>query len=118
MGKILRDMQSKELFISTKVGYLMWPAPYGDGLSKKYIVASLDQSLKRLGLEYVDIFYAHWPAPRTPLEETMAALDLMVRQAKALYVGMSNFSGDAVREYSAGDTAHELNSDHHPSTSL
>ena len=93
VGKILRDLPRDELIISTKAGYLMWPGPYGDGLSKKYLVASLDQSLKRLGLEYVDIFYAHRPDPQTPLEETMAALDLIVRQGKALYVGVSNFSG-------------------------
>ena len=71
----------------------MWPGPYGEWLSKKYLVASLDQSLKRLGLDYVDIFYAHRPDPETPLEETMAALDLIVRQGKALYIGVSNFSG-------------------------
>jgi L-glyceraldehyde 3-phosphate reductase len=93
VGKILRDMPRDELIISTKAGYLMWPGPYGDGLSKKYLVASLDQSLKRLGLEYVDIFYAHRPDPLTPLEETMAALDVLVRQGKVLYVGVSNFSG-------------------------
>src|SRR5947207_5805756 len=94
VGKILRDLPRDELIISTKAGYLMWPGPYGDGLSKKYLVASLDQSLKRLGLEYVDIFYAHRPDPQTPLEETMAALDMLVRQGKVLYVGVSNFSGD------------------------
>jgi L-glyceraldehyde 3-phosphate reductase len=93
VGKILRDMPRDELIISTKAGYYMWPGPYGDLLSKKYLVASLDQSLKRLGLEYVDIFYAHRPDYETPLEETMAALDLIVRQGKALYVGVSNFPG-------------------------
>jgi L-glyceraldehyde 3-phosphate reductase len=98
VGKILRDLPRDELVISTKAGYLMWPGPYGDGLSKKYLVASLDQSLKRLGLEYVDIFYAHRPDPETPLEETMAALDLVVRQGKALYVGVSNFSGAQFEE--------------------
>ena len=101
VGKILRDMPRDELIISTKAGYYMWPGPYGDGLSKKYLVSSLDQSLKRLQLEYVDIFYAHRPDPVTPLEETMAALDLIVKQGKALYVGVSNFPGahfeDAVR---------------------
>jgi L-glyceraldehyde 3-phosphate reductase len=86
-------MPRDELIISTKAGYRMWPGPYGDGLSKKYLVASLDQSLQRLGLDYVDIFYAHRPDPETPLEETMAALDLIVRQGKALYVGVSSFSG-------------------------
>lgn len=93
VGKILRDMPRDELIISTKAGYYMWPGPYGDGLSKKYLVASLDQSLKRLGLDYVDIFYAHRPDPETPLEETLNALDLIVRQGKALYVGVSNFPG-------------------------
>ena len=93
VGKILRGMPRDELIISSKAGYRMWPGPYGDGLSKKYLVASLDQSLQRLGLDYVDIFYAHRPDPETPLEETMAALDLIVRQGKALYIGVSNFPG-------------------------
>lgn len=93
VGQVLRDMPRDELIISTKAGYYMWPGPYGDGLSKKYLVSSLDQSLKRLGLDYVDIFYAHRPDPETPLEETLAALDLIVRQGKALYVGVSNFPG-------------------------
>lgn len=93
VGQVVRDMPRDELIISTKAGYYMWPGPYGDGLSKKYLVASLDQSLKRLGLDYVDIFYAHRPDPETPLEETLAALDLIVRQGKALYVGVSNFPG-------------------------
>ena len=94
VGKILRDMPRDELIISTKAGYYMWPGPYGDGLSKKYLVSSLDQSLKRLGLEYVDIFYAHRPDPETPLEETLTTLDLIVRQGKALYVGVSNFPAE------------------------
>lgn len=93
VGNILKDMPRDELIISTKAGYRMWPGPYGEWLSKKYLVASLDQSLKRLGLDYVDIFYAHRPDPDTPLEETMAALDMIVRQGKALYVGVSSFSG-------------------------
>ena len=80
-----------ELIISTKAGYGMWDGPYGDWGSKKYLVASLDQSLKRMGLEYVDIFYHHRPDPETPLEETMSALDLIVRQGKALYVGISSY---------------------------
>jgi len=80
-----------ELIISTKAGWGMWPGPYGDLGSKKYLVASLDQSLKRMGLEYVDIFYHHRPDPDTPLEETMGALDLIVRQGKALYVGISSY---------------------------
>ncbi len=80
-----------ELIISSKAGYDMWAGPYGNWGSKKYLVASLDQSLKRMGLEYVDIFYHHRPDPETPLEETMGALDLLVRQGKALYVGLSNY---------------------------
>lgn len=80
-----------QLIISTKAGYYMWEGPYGDWGSKKYLVASLDQSLKRMGLGYVDIFYHHRPDPDTPLEETMCALDLIVRQGKALYVGISNY---------------------------
>ena len=83
-----------EMIISTKAGYDMWPGPYGDFGSKKYLVASLDQSLKRMGLEYVDIFYHHRPDPETPLEETMLALDLIVKQGKALYVGISNYSAE------------------------
>jgi L-glyceraldehyde 3-phosphate reductase len=80
-----------ELIISTKAGYYMWEGPYGDWGSKKYVVASLNQSLKRMGLDYVDIFYHHRPDPHTPLEETMGTLDLLVRQGKALYVGLSNY---------------------------
>lgn len=80
-----------ELIISSKAGWGMWPGPYGDWGSKKYLVASLDQSLKRMGLDYVDIFYHHRPDPETPLEETMGALDLIVRQGKALYVGISSY---------------------------
>ena len=91
VGKILRDMPRDELIISSKAGYRMWPGPYGEWLSKKSLVASLDQSLLRLNLDYVDIFYAHRPDPQTPLEETMATLDLIVRQGKALYLGVSNF---------------------------
>ncbi|HEX9513209.1 MAG TPA: L-glyceraldehyde 3-phosphate reductase [Puia sp.] len=81
-----------ELIISTKAGWGMWEGPYGDWGSKKYLVASLDQSLKRMGLDYVDIFYHHRPDPETPLEETMGTLDLIVRQGKALYVGISSYS--------------------------
>ncbi len=80
-----------ELIISSKAGYLMWPGPYGDWGSKKYLIASLDQSLKRMGLEYVDIFYSHRPDPNTPIEETVLALDQAVKQGKALYVGISNY---------------------------
>lgn len=93
-GKILKqDLLSyrDELIISTKAGYTMWPGPYGDWGSKKYLVSSLDQSLKRTGLDYVDIFYHHRPDPNTPLEETMSALDLIVKQGKALYIGLSNY---------------------------
>lgn len=100
-GKIIKEMPRDELIISSKAGYRMWPGPYGEWLSKKYLVASLDQSLKRMGLEYFDIFYAHRPDPHTPLEETLMALDTMVRQGKVLYIGVSSFSGahfaDAVR---------------------
>ena len=83
-----------EMIISTKAGYLMWDGPYGEWGSKKYLVSSLDQSLKRMKLDYVDIFYSHRPDPDTPLEETMAALDLIVRQGKALYAGISNYPAD------------------------
>ena len=83
-----------ELIISTKAGYRMWPGPYGEWGSKKYLVSSLDQSLERMGLDYVDVFYHHRPDPNTPLEETMAALDLIVRQGKALYVGISNYNAE------------------------
>jgi L-glyceraldehyde 3-phosphate reductase len=81
-----------ELIISTKAGYGMWPGPYGDWGSKKYLIASVDQSLKRMGLSYVDIFYHHRPDPETPLEETMCVLDQIVRSGKALYIGISNYS--------------------------
>ena len=87
-----------ELVISTKAGYDMWPGPYGDFGSRKYLLASLDQSLRRMGLEYVDIFYHHRPDPETPLEETMGALDAAVRQGKALYAGISNYRAEETRE--------------------
>jgi L-glyceraldehyde 3-phosphate reductase len=93
-GRILRqDFKGyrDQMIISTKAGYYMWEGPYGEWGSKKYLVSSLDQSLKRMGLEYVDIFYHHRPDPETPLEETMGALDLIVRQGKALYIGISNY---------------------------
>lgn len=102
-GQILRkDLASyrDELIISTKAGYYMWPGPYGEWGSKKSLVASLDQSLKRMGLDYVDIYYHHRPDPDTPLEETMAALDLIVRQGKALYVGISNYNAEDTRKAS------------------
>ncbi len=94
-GRILQDGLGRyrdELIISTKAGYGMWDGPYGDWGSKKYLVASLDQSLQRMGLEYVDIFYHHRPDPETPLEETMLALDSIVKSGKALYVGISNYN--------------------------
>ncbi|WP_340111963.1 L-glyceraldehyde 3-phosphate reductase [Maribellus mangrovi] len=100
-GKILKqDFKAyrDELIISSKAGYLMWPGPYGEWGSRKYVLASLDQSLKRMGLEYVDIFYSHRPDPDTPLEETMMALDRAVRSGKALYVGISNYPADMARE--------------------
>lgn len=94
-GRILKqDLKGyrDEIVISTKAGYRMWPGPYGEWGSRKYLLASLDQSLKRMGLDYVDIFYSHRPDPDTPLEETMYALDTAVRQGKALYVGISNYT--------------------------
>jgi L-glyceraldehyde 3-phosphate reductase len=101
MGKILKNELKPyrdELIISSKAGYLMWPGPYGEWGSKKNLIASLNQSLKRMGLDYVDIFYHHRPDPDTPLEETMAALDLIVRQGKALYVGLSNYTAGQTKE--------------------
>lgn len=89
----LRD----ELIISTKAGYLMWPGPYGEWGSRKYLLSSLDQSLKRMGLSYVDIFYSHRPDPETPIEETMMALDIAVRQGKALYAGISNYNAEQAK---------------------
>ena len=94
MGRILCQelaAHRDELILSTKAGYDMWPGPYGDGGSRKYLMSSLDQSLKRLGVDYVDIFYHHRPDPDTPLEETMGALADIVRQGKALYIGLSNY---------------------------
>ncbi|MVN75090.1 L-glyceraldehyde 3-phosphate reductase [Hymenobacter sp. HMF4947] len=94
-GRLYKDdfrAYRDELVISTKAGYGMWPGPYGDGGSRKYLVASLDQSLRRMGLDYVDIYYHHRPDPATPLEESMGALDALVRQGKALYVGISSYS--------------------------
>lgn len=97
-GKILKkDFDGNlrdELIISTKAGYTMWPGPYGDWGSRKYLISSLDQSLKRMDLDYVDIFYSHRPDPNTPVEETMQALDQIVRSGKALYVGISNYSAE------------------------
>jgi L-glyceraldehyde 3-phosphate reductase len=102
-GKIIKqDFKAyrDELLISSKAGYLMWPGPYGEWGSRKYVLASLDQSLKRMGLEYVDIFYSHRPDPDTPLEETMMALDQAVRSGKALYAGISNYPADMTKEAS------------------
>lgn len=90
-GKILRDMPRDELIISSKAGYRMWPGPYGDGGSRKYIISSCDQSLKRMGLEYFDIFYHHRPDPETPLEETHGALQTLIEQGKILYAGISGY---------------------------
>src|ERR1700739_1987223 len=102
-GRIFKDdfkSYRDELVISTKAGWGMWDGPYGNWGSKKYLVASLDQSLKRMGLDYVDIFYHHRPDPQTPLEETMGALDLIVRQGKALYVGISSYHPKELKEAS------------------
>ncbi|MDH0086801.1 L-glyceraldehyde 3-phosphate reductase [Enterobacter bugandensis] len=100
-GRILQEdflPWRDELIVSTKAGYTMWDGPYGDWGSRKYLLASLDQSLKRMGLEYVDIFYHHRPDPETPLQETMKALDDLVRQGKALYVGLSNYPAELARK--------------------
>jgi L-glyceraldehyde 3-phosphate reductase len=103
-GRIVREDFSAyrdELIISTKAGYLMWPGPYGEWGSRKYLIASLDQSLRRMGLDYVDIFYHHRPDQETPLEETMTALDQIVRSGKALYVGISSYTSDQTRRATA-----------------
>ena len=103
-GRILREnfrAYRDEMIISTKAGYTMWDGPYGDWGSRKYLLASLDQSLKRMGLEYVDIFYHHRMDPATPLEETMGALEHAVRSGKALYVGLSNYDGQTLEKASA-----------------
>jgi len=100
-GQILRKdfhTHRNELLISSKAGWDMWPGPYGIGGSRKYLIASLDESLARMGLDYVDIFYSHRPSPDTPLEETMSALAQIVRQGKALYVGISSYSPESTRE--------------------
>lgn len=100
-GRVMREglgTHRDEMVISTKAGYKMWDGPYGDWGSRKYMIASLDQSLRRMGLEYVDIYYSHRPDPDTPLEETMAALDHVVRQGKALYAGISNYRPERARE--------------------
>ena len=100
-GTILRQdflPHRDELFLSTKAGWDMWPGPYGDLGSRKYLLASLDQSLKRMGVDYVDVFYSHRPDPETPLEETMGALDSAVRSGKALYAGISSYSPQRTAE--------------------
>jgi L-glyceraldehyde 3-phosphate reductase len=98
VGRVLAQMPRDELIVSTKAGFYMWPGPYGQGCSRKSLVSSLDQSLRRLGLSYVDIFYAHRHDPETPLEETLNALDQIVRSGKALYAGLSNHSGNQFEE--------------------
>lgn len=100
-GKILKEelgFYRDEILVSTKAGYEMWDGPYGNMGSRKYLLASLDQSLKRMGLDYVDIFYHHRPDPDTPLEETMGALDSAVKSGKALYVGLSNYDGERLKK--------------------
>ena len=121
-GRIMREdllPYRDELIVSTKAGYDMWPGPYGEWGSRKYLTASLDQSLKRMGLEYVDIFYSHRFDPDTPLEETIGALDNAVRQGKALYVGISSYSGERTKD--AVEIARSLGTPiliHQPSYSL
>lgn len=103
-GRILQQELGRyrnELIISTKAGYRMWPGPYGEWGSRKYLLASLDESLKRMGLAYVDIFYSHRPDPQTPLEETMGALEQAVRSGKALYAGISSYNADQTRQAAA-----------------
>ncbi len=103
-GKILKEQLGayrNEMIISTKAGYRMWPGPYGDFGSRKYLLASVDQSLQRLGLDYVDIFYHHRMDPNTPLEETMGALDQIVKSGKALYAGLSNYDGETMKRAAA-----------------
>jgi L-glyceraldehyde 3-phosphate reductase len=98
VGRVLAQMPRDELIVSTKSGFYMWPGPYGQGCSRKSLLSSLDQSLRRLGLDYVDIFYAHRHDPETPLEETLNALDQIARSGKALYTGLSNHSGNQLEE--------------------
>lgn len=98
VGKILQDLPRDEILITSKAGYDMWPGPYGEWGSRKYILASLDQSLKRMGVEYFDLFYSHRFDPNTPLDETLAALDTAVRQGKALYTGISSYSSEQTQK--------------------
>ncbi len=107
VGRTLREMPREEIVVSTKAGFPMWPGPYGEGASRKALLTSLEQSLKRIGFDYVDIFYSHRPDPNTPLEETLRALDQIVRQGKALYVGLSNYPAALLAE--ACRLAQELN---------
>jgi len=95
-GRILRELPRDELILSSKAGFRMWPGPYGEGGSRKYLISSCDQSLRRMGIEYFDIFYSHCPDPGTPVEETLGALEQLVRQGKALYAGLSNYGGEAL----------------------
>jgi L-glyceraldehyde 3-phosphate reductase len=97
-GKVIKEMPRDELIISSKAGYTMWPGPYGEWGSRKYIIASCDQSLKRMGVDYFDIFYSHRFDPETPLEETIGALNTLVEQGKAIYAGISSYSGAASNE--------------------
>jgi L-glyceraldehyde 3-phosphate reductase len=121
-GRILRQDLAPyrdELIVSSKAGYRMWPGPYGEWGSRKYLVASLDQSLQRMGLDYVDIYYSHRPDPETPLEETMAALDHVIRQGKALYAGISSYNPEQTRR--AASILRELGTPctiHQPSYSM
>jgi L-glyceraldehyde 3-phosphate reductase len=98
LGRVLREMPRAELIVSTKAGFPMWPGPCGHGGSRKHLLSSIDQSLQRLGLDYLDIFYSHRPDAETPLSETIAVLDQIVRQGKALYVGLSNYSRSSLKE--------------------
>ncbi|MGI8819856.1 MAG: aldo/keto reductase [Chthoniobacterales bacterium] len=107
VGRALREMPREEIIVATKAGFPMWPGPHGQGSSRKALLTSIDQSLQRLGLEHVDIFYSHRPDADTPLEETMRALDQIVRQGKALYIGLSNYSGAQLAE--AAQIARQLN---------
>jgi len=107
-GRVLRELPRDELIIATKAGFPMWPGPYGNGGSRKYLLASCDQSLKRLGVDYVDIFYSHRPDPETPVEETMGALASLVQQGKALYAGVSSYGGEQFQAAVAAAKAHGL----------
>lgn len=120
VGKILKDLPRDEILVTTKAGYDMWPGPYGEWSTRKYLLASLDQSLKRLDLDYVDLFYSHRFDPDTPLDETLGALDTAVRQGKALYVGISSYLPDQTREaaQTAKDNAFAPLAIHQPNYSM